>query len=130
MHANPKSILLVDDESSTLDFLEYNLAKNGYHVFRAKTGREAIKKAKMLEPRLILLDVMMPKMDGFETCIELRKIENLDSSIIAFLTCRSEDYSQIVGFASGADDYIKKPIRMNVLLYRLEALLKRSRNLA
>jgi two-component system alkaline phosphatase synthesis response regulator PhoP len=121
-----KTILLVDDEVGTLDFLEYNLAKNGYEVFTAVNGAEAITKASAIKPRLILLDVMMPEMDGIETCLELRKIKELKESMIAFLTCRGEDYSQIIGFNSGADDYIKKPIRFNVLLYRLEALLKRA----
>jgi two-component system alkaline phosphatase synthesis response regulator PhoP len=126
MDSTPRSILLVDDEESTLDFLEYNLAKNGFDVFTAKTGKEAIRKAEKIKPKLILLDVMMPGMDGIEICLELRKNETLNGCMIAFLTCRGEDYSQIIGFNSGADDYIKKPIRINLLLFRLEALLKRS----
>ena len=124
---NSKTILLVDDEEGALDFLEYNLTKNGYEVYTAKGGLEAIQKAEMNKPKLILLDIMMPEMDGIETCLELRKIKELKDSMIAFLTCRGEDYSQIIGFNSGADDYIKKPIRFNVLLYRLEALLKRAK---
>jgi two-component system alkaline phosphatase synthesis response regulator PhoP len=124
--SNSKTILLVDDETGTLDFLEYNLVKNGYEVFTANNGAEAIKKAELVRPKLILLDVMMPEMDGIETCLELRKIKELKDSMIAFLTCRGEDYSQIIGFNSGADDYIRKPIRFNVLLYRLEAMLKRA----
>lgn len=122
-----KTILLVDDESGTLDFLEYNLAKFGYKVFTSKSGSEAIKIAGLFKPKLILLDVMMPEMDGIETCLEIRKNKELKDSMIAFLTCRGEDYSQIIGFNSGADDYIKKPVRFNVLLHRLEALLKRAR---
>jgi two-component system, OmpR family, alkaline phosphatase synthesis response regulator PhoP len=121
-----KTILLVDDESGTLDFLEYNLKRYGYTVFTSKSGPEAIRIARLFKPKLILLDVMMPDMDGIETCIEIRKNKSLNDCMIAFLTCRGEDYSQIIGFNSGADDYIKKPVRFNILLYRLEALLKRA----
>lgn len=126
MMENPKTILLVDDEESTLDFLEYNLTKSGYEVYKTNNGIEAIKLAEKVKPRLILLDVMMPEMDGIETCLEIRKKSELKDSMIAFLTCRGEDYSQIIGFNSGADDYIRKPIRFNLLLYRLEAMLKRA----
>jgi two-component system alkaline phosphatase synthesis response regulator PhoP len=124
---NQKTILLVDDEEGTLDFLEYNLIKSGYEVYKANNGNEAIQLAEKVIPRLILLDVMMPEMDGIETCLEIRKRKELKDSMIAFLTCRGEDYSQIIGFNSGADDYIRKPIRFNVLLYRLEAMLRRAK---
>jgi two-component system alkaline phosphatase synthesis response regulator PhoP len=124
---NSKTILLVDDEMGTLDFLEYNLAKNGFEVFKASNGIDAIKLAGQIKPRLILLDIMMPEMDGIETCLEIRKNRDLQGTMIAFLTCRGEDYTQIIGFDSGADDYIKKPVRFSVLLHRLEALLKRAR---
>lgn len=118
-------ILLVDDEPDILEFLSYNLKKEGYSVFTASNGEKALDKAKELIPHLILLDVMMPKMDGITTCEELRKIPELKNSVIAFLTARSEDYSEIAGFQIGADDYIAKPIRPKVLIARIQALLKR-----
>ncbi len=118
-------ILLVDDEPDILEFLSYNLKKEGYSVFTASNGEKALDKAKEIIPHLILLDVMMPKMDGITTCEELRKIPELKNSVIAFLTARSEDYSEIAGFQIGADDYIAKPIRPKVLIARIQALLKR-----
>ena len=118
-------ILLVDDEPDILEFLSYNLRKEGYEVFKASTGKEAIKIACSINPQLILLDVMMPEMDGVETCEELRSFPELQNTIIAFLTARSEDYSQIAGFDAGADDYIAKPIKPKVLQSRIKALLKR-----
>jgi len=118
-------ILLVDDEPDILEFLSYNLKKEGYSVFTASNGEKALDKAKEIIPNLILLDVMMPKMDGITTCEELRKIPELKNSVIAFLTARSEDYSEIAGFQIGADDYIAKPIRPKVLIARIQALLKR-----
>lgn len=118
-------ILLVDDEPDILEFISYNLKKAGYETFLAKTGREAIKIAREINPHLILLDVMMPEMDGIETCEELRSYPELQNTIIAFLTARSEDYSQIAGFEAGADDYIAKPIKPKVLQSRIKALLKR-----
>jgi two-component system alkaline phosphatase synthesis response regulator PhoP len=127
MMESERTILLVDDEEGTLDFLEYNLLKSGFEVYKANNGIEAIKLAEKVKPRLILLDVMMPEMDGIETCLEIRKNKDLKDSMIAFLTCRDEDYSQIIGFNSGADDYIRKPIRFNLLLCRLEAMLKRAK---
>ena len=119
-------ILLVDDEVDILEFISYNLAKEGYKVFTAKNGIEAIKIAVENTPHLIILDVMMPEMDGIVACEELRKIPSLNSTVIAFLTARGEDYSQIAGFEAGADDYITKPIRPKVLLSRVKALLKRT----
>jgi len=123
-----EKILLVDDEPDIIDLISYNLEKEGYDIKSADNGREAIKIAKEFIPDLILLDVMMPEMDGIETCVELREIEMLNSSIIAFLTARGEDYSQIAGFDAGADDYIPKPIKPRVLLSRIQALLRRKGN--
>ena len=105
-----KTILLVDDEVDILEFISYNLEKEGYKVYTAQNGKDAIRIAEKKEPDLIILDVMMPEMDGIVTCEELRKIPKLKNTVIAFLTARSEDYSQIAGFEAGADDYITKPI--------------------
>lgn len=121
-----KKILLVDDERDILEFMEYNLKKEGYVVDTADSGELALEKVRKQTPDLILLDVMMPGSDGIETCREMREIPALNETIIAFLTARSEDYSQIAGFESGADDYITKPIKPRVLLSRIKALLKRS----
>ncbi len=123
--ANPK-ILLVDDEQDILDFLSYNLKKEGYFVHTANNGRDAIKIARKEIPDLIILDVMMPDLDGIETCRELRETEGLKDVMIAFLTARNEDYSQIAGFEVGADDYITKPIKPRVLSSRIKALLRRA----
>ena len=118
-------ILLVDDEADILEFLSYNLKKAGFNVLTANNGRDAIKLAKQYLPHLIILDVMMPEMDGIETCEEMRKLPILNNTVVAFLTARSEDYSQIAGFEAGADDYITKPIKPKVLISRVSALLKR-----
>ncbi len=118
-------ILLVDDEEDILEFLSYNLEREGFQIFRAGNGIDAIDQAKKHEPQLILLDVMMPGMDGIETCEELRKIPALNNILIAFLTARGEDYSQIAGFEAGGDDYITKPIKPKLLISRVKALLKR-----
>jgi len=123
--AENHKILLVDDEPDILEFIRYNLAKEGFKVSTAGTGREAIEIAKAETPDLVVLDVMMPEMDGIETCRELRDIPKLKNTIIAFLTARNEDYSQIAGFDSGADDYITKPIKPRVLISRIKALLRR-----
>lgn len=120
-----QKILLVDDEQDILEFLGYNLKKEGYEVFAANNGKEAITIAKREIPDLIILDVMMPDMDGIETCRELREIPGLKNVMIAFLTARNEDYSQIAGFDVGADDYINKPIKPRVLISRIKALLRR-----
>ncbi|MGD2034606.1 MAG: response regulator transcription factor [Bacteroidales bacterium] len=119
-------ILIVDDESDILEFLSYNLKREGYTVFTARNGKSAIDSAQKVIPHLILLDVMMPDMDGIETCEKIRDIPELNNSIIAFLTARGEDYSQIAGFEAGGDDYIQKPIKPKVLTSRIRALLKRS----
>lgn len=118
-------ILLVDDEPDILEFLSYNLRKEGYTVFTAENGMDAIPIAKKENPELIVLDVMMPEMDGMEVCREIRKVSGLKNVMIAFLTARNEDYSQITGFDSGADDYITKPIKPNVFVSRVKALLRR-----
>jgi len=118
-------ILLVDDEQDILEFIRYNLEKEGYQVYTADNGRKAIELAQRVLPHLILLDVMMPEMDGIETCRELRSMPEFKNTIIAFLTARNEDYSQIAGFDVGADDYITKPIKPRVLTSRIKALLRR-----
>ncbi|MBN2743768.1 MAG: response regulator, partial [Marinilabiliaceae bacterium] len=123
-------ILLVDDEPDILEFIGYNLKKEGFEVSTASNGIEAVQMATSLRPHLILLDVMMPGMDGIETCEEIKKIPELRQTIIAFLTARGEDYSQIAGFEAGADDYINKPVKPKVLVSRLRALLKRYTPLA
>jgi len=121
-----KKILLVDDEPDILEFLSYNLRKAGFEVSIAKNGKEAITLAKKLKPDLIVLDVMMPEMDGIETCQELRQIAGLARTLIVFLTARGEDYSQIAGFGAGADDYITKPISPKLFIAKINALFKRS----
>lgn len=126
MNDNKFKILLVDDEIDILEFISYNLEKEGYIVYTGKNGLEAIELAEKHLPHLIILDIMMPEMDGIAACEEIRKIPSLKNSVIAFLTARGEDYSQIAGFEAGADDYIAKPIRPKVLLSRVKALLKRT----
>lgn len=126
MSEQVNKILLVDDENDILEFVSYNLRKEGYEVFTSSNGKDAIVKAREVKPQLIILDVMMPGMDGIETCEEMRKIPDLKNAVIAFLTARAEDYSQIAGFEAGADDYINKPIKPKVLISRVKALLKRS----
>jgi two-component system alkaline phosphatase synthesis response regulator PhoP len=123
--ANEFKILIADDEPDILEFVSYNLVKEGYQVSTAKNGAEAIEQAKKIKPHLILLDIMMPELDGVEVCRELRSNPEFKNTIIAFLTARSEDYSQIVGFEVGGDDYITKPIRPRVLTSRISALLRR-----
>lgn len=122
---SPFKILLVDDEPDILEFLSYNLKKEGYAIHTAGNGKEAIRVAKKEIPNLVLIDVMMPDMDGIETCRELRSIDELKNVMIAFLTARNEDYSQIAGFEVGADDYINKPIKPRVLVSRIKAILRR-----
>jgi two-component system alkaline phosphatase synthesis response regulator PhoP len=119
-------ILLVDDEQDILDFLSYNLSKEGYEVLTASNGNDAIAISKKELPKLIILDVMMPELDGMETCRQMREIPELKDIVIAFLTARNEDYSQIAGFDVGGDDYITKPIKPRVLSSRIKALLRRS----
>jgi two-component system alkaline phosphatase synthesis response regulator PhoP len=118
-------ILLVDDEQDILEIVGYNLAQEGYQISTASNGKEAIQKAKKEIPHLIIMDVMMPEMDGMEACEHIRRIPELSHVIIAFLTARSEDYSQVAGFEAGADDYIAKPIKPKVLVSKVKALLRR-----
>jgi two-component system alkaline phosphatase synthesis response regulator PhoP len=120
-----QKILLVDDEPDILEMIGFNLEREGFEVFTAPNGRKALELARTHLPDLILLDVMMPEMDGMETCRELRDDARLKNTIIAFLTARNEDYSQIAGFDAGADDYISKPIKPRVLISRVKALLRR-----
>lgn len=118
-------ILLVDDEQDILEIVGYNLSQEGYNIFTASNGKEAIQVAKKELPHLIIMDVMMPEMDGIEACEQIRKMPELSQVIITFLTARSEDYSQVAGFEAGADDYISKPIKPKVLVSKVKALLRR-----
>tara|TARA_B100000965_G_C19589508_1_gene757274 strand:- start:2209 stop:2886 length:678 start_codon:yes stop_codon:yes gene_type:complete len=120
-----EKILLVDDEPDILEIVGYNLKKEGYRVSTADNGKEAIKVAKKENPDLIILDVMMPEMDGMETCYQMRNIPSLKDTLITFLTARGEDYSQIAGFDAGADDYITKPVKPRVLVSKVKAILRR-----
>ncbi|MGV3611646.1 MAG: response regulator transcription factor [Fluviicola sp.] len=121
-----QTILLVDDEKDILEFLQYNLEREGYKVFVANDGLEGVEMAQKVSPDLILMDVMMPRMDGIEACQTIRQELQLNSPLIAFLTSRAEDYSQVAGFEAGADDYITKPIRPRLLVSKVEALLRRA----
>ena len=121
-------ILLVDDEPDILEIVGYNLSAEGYEVFTAKNGLEGVAKAKKKKPHWIILDVMMPEMDGIEACEIIRRTEGLEDTIITFLTARGEDYSQMAGFDAGADDYITKPIKPKVLVSKVKALLRRLKN--
>jgi two-component system, OmpR family, alkaline phosphatase synthesis response regulator PhoP len=118
-------ILLVDDEPDILEIVGYNLSAEGYEVFTAKNGAEGVAKAKKKLPHLVILDVMMPEMDGIEACEIMRRTPGLEHTIITFLTARGEDYSQVAGFDAGADDYITKPIKPKVLVSKVKALLRR-----
>ena len=121
-------ILLVDDEQDILEIVGYNLSQEGYKIVTASNGREAIAVAKKELPHLIIMDVMMPEMDGMEACEAIRKLPELNNVIITFLTARSEDYSQVAGFEVGADDYIAKPIKPKLLVSKVKALLRRLKN--
>lgn len=121
---NRKKILLIDDEQDILDIISYNLEKEGYQVFTAGNGNEGIEKAKEILPDLILLDVMMPEKDGIETCQDLRKIKELQKTLIVFLSARSEEFSQLAGYQAGANDYIVKLIKPKVLISKVAALLQ------
>ena len=118
-------ILLVDDEPDILEILSYNLSAEGYTISTASNGVEAVKKAKKHQPHLIIMDVMMPEMDGIEACEKIRTLPELKNTIITFLTARGEDYSQVAGFEAGADDYITKPIKPKVLVSKIKSLLRR-----
>jgi two-component system alkaline phosphatase synthesis response regulator PhoP len=116
---------LVDDEPDILEIVGYNLEQAGYQVFKAENGKEAVKQAQKVKPHLIIMDVMMPEMDGMEACEKIREIPDLKDTIITFLTARSEDYSQVAGFEVGADDYIAKPIKPKLLVSKVKGLLRR-----
>ncbi|MES2812911.1 MAG: response regulator transcription factor [Bacteroidota bacterium] len=120
-------ILLVDDEVDILEIVGYNLNQEGYQIFTAENGKKAVEKAKKHHPHLIIMDVMMPEMDGMEACEIIRNTPELSHTVITFLTARSEDYSQVAGFDVGADDYITKPIKPKVLVSKVKALLRRFR---
>ena len=121
-------ILLVDDEPDILEIVGYHLNKEGYQIFKATNGSEAVIRAKEVKPHLILLDIMMPEMDGIEACEKIRTIEGQEHVVIAFFTARGEDYSQVAGFEAGADDYITKPIKPKVLVSKVKGLLRRLKN--
>jgi two-component system phosphate regulon response regulator PhoB len=125
MEVNDVKILLVDDESDVLDFMKYNLEKEGFWVYTAQDGLEGLQLAKKINPDIIILDLMMPKLDGIETCRELRALPEFKNTIITFLTARDEDYSQIAGFEVGADDYITKPFSPRELTARIKAVIRR-----
>jgi len=125
MESKNTKILIVDDEKDIIEFLQYSFEKEGYNVFTARNGTLGREIAIKEKPDLIILDIMMPGIDGVELCKELREVPDLEDSLIIFLTARAEDYSQIAGFEVGADDYITKPVRPRVLLARVQALLKR-----
>lgn len=125
MKNNHIKILLVDDELDILEIVGYNLTKEGYQIFTAKNGEEALEMAKNARPHLILMDVMMPKINGIEACEKIRSIKELNDIIIAFFTARGEDYSQLAGFDAGADDYITKPVKPKVLISKVKSLLRR-----
>jgi len=121
-----QKVLLVDDEPDIVELLRYNLEREGYSVQTALNGKDALKAAKSNHPDLIVLDIMMPGMDGVEVCMQLRQLPEFKNTVITFLTARGEDYSQIAGFEAGADDYITKPVRPKVFISKVKALLKRS----
>ncbi|GIV41055.1 MAG: DNA-binding response regulator [Vicingaceae bacterium] len=124
-----KKILIVDDDPDIREILTYNLKKENYLVFTASNGKEALEKAQQLVPDLILLDIMMPEMDGIETCQELRKLSTLNQTYIVFLSARGEEFSQLAAFDAGGDDYIVKPIKPKVLISKLQAMFKRTKDI-
>ena len=125
MNTSDIKILLVDDEPDILEIVGYNLKNQGYDVYTASNGLEALSAAKRIIPHLILLDIMMPEMDGIETCENIRRMKNLEHTLIVFLTARGEDYSQMAGFDAGADDYITKPVKPKILMSKVKSLLRR-----
>ncbi|PRY52382.1 two-component system alkaline phosphatase synthesis response regulator PhoP [Arcticibacter pallidicorallinus] len=126
MSSAKQKILIVDDEPDIRELIEYNLKKEGYLVYTASNGQEGINEAKRVHPDLIILDVMMPKMDGIEACRIMRSMNDFKSTFMVFLTARSEEYSEIAGFNVGADDYIAKPIKSRALVSRINAILRRN----
>ncbi len=125
MKKTSTKILIVDDDPDIIEILSYNLSNDGYNVKSAVNGVEAIKKAKKFIPDIILLDVMMPEMDGIEACAQLREIESLSKSMIIFLSARGEDFTQIAAFDAGADDYINKPVKPKILLKKISSISRR-----
>ncbi len=126
MSTTKHKILIVDDEPDIRELIEYNLKKEGYQVFTASNGQEGVAEAKRVLPDLIILDIMMPKMDGIEACRILRTMNDFKNTFMVFLTARSEEYSEIAGFNVGADDYIAKPIKPRALTSRINAILRRN----
>ncbi|WP_374948271.1 response regulator transcription factor [Mucilaginibacter sp.] len=126
MSTGKQKILIVDDEPDILELIEYNLKKEGYQVYSARNGQEAVAEAKRTQPDLIVLDIMMPKMDGIEACRIMRTMPEFKNTFMVFLTARSEEYSEIAGFNVGADDYIAKPIKPRALVSRINAILRRN----
>ena len=126
MSVNKQKILIVDDEPDIVELIEYNLKKEGYQVYTASNGYEGIQVAKTVFPDLIILDIMMPKMDGIEACRLMRSLPEFKNTFMVFLTARSEEYSEIAGFNVGADDYIAKPIKPRALVSRINAILRRN----
>jgi len=126
MSSSKQKILIVDDEPDILELIEYNLKKEGYNVYTARNGQEAVSEAKKVLPDLIILDIMMPKMDGIEACRIMRTMPEFKNTFMVFLTARSEEYSEIAGFNVGADDYIAKPIKPRALVSRINAILRRN----
>ena len=122
---NIPKVLVVDDDPDIVEILSYNLSRAGYDIKTASNGREAIKKAKLFIPQIILLDVMMPEMDGIEACSKIKTISSLDNTRIIFLSARSEDFTQIAAFDAGADDYISKPVKPKILLKKIDSIFKR-----
>ena len=120
-------ILIVDDEKDILEFLSYNLRKEGFEILTANNGQEGLEMATKEVPDLIILDVMMPEMDGIEACEKIRETPSLEDTLVLFLTARAEEYSELAGFTAGADDYITKPIKPKLLISRVKAILKRKR---
>ncbi|PCH77154.1 MAG: DNA-binding response regulator [Flavobacteriaceae bacterium] len=125
MNSKDIKILLVDDEPDILEIVGYNLKSEGYTIATATNGLEAVKRARSFQPHLILLDIMMPEMDGIEACEKIRQIKGFEKVLIVFFTARGEDYSQVAGFDAGADDYITKPIKPKVLISKVKGLLRR-----
>jgi len=125
MSPDKVKILIVDDEADVLEFMRYNLKKEGFQVFIAPDGIEAIKIAKKEIPHLVVLDIMMPEMDGLQACKELRTIPSLQDTLITFLTARSEEFTQVMGLEIGADDYITKPVKPRLLISKVKSLLRR-----
>ena len=127
MNKSNINILCVDDEPDILEILKYNLSNEGYQISTAKDGKIAIKKAKEIKPNLIIMDIMMPNMDGIQTCEILRSDESFNDTLIMFLTARGEDYSYVAAYEAGADDYVTKPVKPKILLSKVKGLLRRSK---